>query len=203
MPRDNNGDEPFGFDLAVKISPVLDNTNDIYVLTLLGNILRLDESGLVQEGFDIGSGFGTSALGLVTDIASALDGSGNVYAVGEFQQYREAATFDNILIRFNGLRDVGFAIDKSRRLGDVIPLEDGSEDSIVLGGSVARLNRQGSVSATGFEYSTNVFGRFGTFTESFFAEDGSGDIFAVGDTISYNNQVVNNIIRISSMGELR
>ena len=48
------------------------------------NIVRLDNTGSLAGGFDSGSG---SDLGFV-DIAFAPDGSGDIYAVGNFSSYR-------------------------------------------------------------------------------------------------------------------
>lgn len=209
--RDGNGDPLLGFTQISSIIPALDGTNDIYVAhqlktTVFGDLMRFDDAGILQTGFDVGSGFDS----LPQDIAPARDGSGDLYAAGG-GDFRVEETSDKIRIRFNGLRDTVFNASSFNLAQQLITLDNSSEDIVVFGSSaVQRLNRQGLIT-DGFEYplkrptfAAPGFSSPSTFIgEAFLAEDGSGDMFAVGHFIGYDNNVVNNIIRISPSGELR
>ncbi len=209
-----------------KILPAADGSGDIYVggtfntynTTFRNGIIRLNSDGSVDTGFNSGTGF---SGGFVQDIASAGDGSGDIYVGGNFTGYNSATNI-NRLVRLNsdGSRDASFDIGSGASAGfdsvvsALLPATDGSGDLYVVGwfttykGStninrITRLNSDGSIDSdfqigsggtAGFEAQVNAIG---------FAPDNSGDLFVGGIFTSYKGVTIPaRIARLNSDGSL-
>ncbi len=177
------------------IVPAGDASGDIYVggqfIEYNGssshNIIRLNNDASIDEAFAVGSGF----LGWVETIASADDGSGDIYVGGGFSSYRNKAR--NRIIRLNedGSVDDGFSVGEGfdRTVSEIALARDGSGDIYVSGsfssyngtpvGYLVRLNSDGSLDE-GFTLDTGIASYISDFT---LAADGTGDIY-VGSTYS-------------------
>ncbi|MBI2898696.1 MAG: hypothetical protein HYY17_00780 [Planctomycetes bacterium] len=218
-----NADETLDLGFAVgsgftntvwSITPAGDGSGDIYVRgdftsyngTATNYIVRLNYDGTVDAGFAVGSGFNSG----VNSIATAGDGSGDIYVGGNFTSYNGTAT--NYIVRLNsdGAVDAGFTIGSGFNsiVWPITPAEDGSGD-IYVGGYftsyngaatdyIVRLNSDGTLDADfaiGSGFNTSVW----SITP---AEDGSGDIYVGGFFTSYNGTATNFIARLNSDGTL-
>ncbi len=200
-----------GFNNIVRsIAVATDGSGDIYVGgdfsayngTNSSRIIRLNSDGSIDAGFNVGTGFD----GRVRSIVVATDGSGDIYAGGEFDVYN--ATNSSRVIRLNsdGSIDAGFDVGTGfdNSITSIAIATDGSGD-IYTGGSftsyrgnarnrIARVNRDGSNDA-GFDVGA---GFDSVVTSIAVATDGSGDIFAGGFFTSYRGNARNRIARINS-----
>jgi hypothetical protein len=178
-----NGSEDPAFTSAIgpvsSIAPAVDGsvdvTDDVYVGGSFTNrIIRLNDSGTPDNLFDVGTGFNADVL----NIEPAADGSGAVYAGGEFTAYN--ATSANGILRLNedGSREPNFIIGSGftdlndpsslSKVASVARTTDGTTDVYVGGGfdnyngtdsnGIARLNADGSLD-TGFAVEISVDGR--------------------------------------------
>jgi len=185
--------------------------------TTYSNIIRLNSDGTVDPGFDNGSGI----RGIISNIVTARDGSGDVYIQGDFSKYNgNAVNKDIIRLNSDGTVDAGFDTDEfdtdktaySRHIISIALANDGSGD-VYIGGSftgyddnvvkgIIRLNSDGTVDA-GFDTDENAFANYtGTNWSSInriaVATDGSGDVYAAG-WLSKRSET-KNIIRLNSDG---
>ncbi len=197
---------------ASSVVPADDGSGDVYVGggftsyngTTSKYLIRLNSDGTVDSDFAIGTGFN----GNVYKIAVAIDGSGDVYVGGYFTSYN--GTTSNRIIRLNsdGTVDSAFAIGTGfdSYIHSIVPADDGSGD-IYVGGdftsydgssskSIIRLNSDGTVD-TAFAVGTG----FNSYVRSLaLATDGSGDVYAGGNFISYNGTTSKYLIRLNSDG---
>lgn len=203
-----------GFDGTVlAIVPATDGSGDIYVGgvftqyngTAANHIIRLNADGSVDAGFNTGTGFND----LVYTIAEAGDGSGDIYVGGDFSSYNGTGSVRLARLNSDGSFDAAFnvgagASDTVKTLS-VVP--GGGGDSIYVGGDftffdaspanhVLRLQDDGSVDAgfvvgTGFDDIVEVLVP---------AADGSGDLYAGGDFLSYNGNPSIRAARLNSDG---
>jgi hypothetical protein len=208
-----------GFDGNVySIAPVGDGSGDVYVGgafatydgTAASRIVRLKGNGTLDTSFDIGTGFdgGPGFLGIVTSIATANDGSGDVYVGGDFITYNGTSVNRIVRLSANGTVDSGFAIGTgfNSLVLSVAIANDGSGD-VYVGGSFAtfdgtgmngivRLNANGTLD-TGFAIGTG----FNSLVFSIApAKDGSGHIYVGGSFTTYNSAGTNCIVRLNADG---
>lgn len=123
-------------------------------------LARVDAAGDRDTSFNIGTGF---FLGVVDSVATALDGSGDVYAVGSYRTFNGVTVNGVVRLNSNGTRDAAFATGTGFGVGGfpfglptvVLPASDGSFDVYVggvfdsfngVGGNnhIIRLNSNGS-----------------------------------------------------------
>lgn len=201
-----------GFDSIVySIVPADDGSGDIYVggafTSYAGNlrnrIIRLNDDGSVDNGYQVGSGFNN----VVHTLALAADGSGDIYAGGSFTLYRGNTRSRIARANSDGSNDAGFS--PSPGFGDALvidiaPARDGSGD-IYVGGSftsydgnprnrIARLNADGSID-DGFAVGSG----FDAFVKALaLATDGS--LYAGGNFENYRSAPAVRIIRLDSAG---
>jgi len=199
----------------------------IYILGVLGIVGSGGSGGLecAQDGFlddcvdptdppvfppvfpPVGVGFS----GRVNSIASALDGSDDVYVGGFFLRYKNFVV--NRIARLNndGSLDTGFVTGTgfTNEVNIVAPAIDGNGDVYIGGrftsyngsavGYIARLNLDGTLdtvfdTGTGFSSEVNIIVP---------AIDGSGDIYVGGSFTSYNGTAVGSgLIRLNDDGSL-
>jgi uncharacterized delta-60 repeat protein len=191
---------------------VAENADDIYVGgafteyngTPVDFFVRLNSDGAIDPSFDVGSGFNN----VVTSIAVANDGSGDIYAGGAFTIYRGNARNNIARINSDGSNDAGFDVGFGFNddVNSIAVANDGSGD-IYAGGaftdyrgnasnSIARINSDGSYDA-GFDVGSG----FNDWVYSIaVANDGSGDIYAGGFFTVYRGNGSNYIARINSDG---
>ncbi len=168
------------------------------------HVARLDTGGVAVGTFLRGTGFDF----YVSALAAATDGSGDVYAGGNFS-FHDGVNIER-LIRLNadGTRDGGFDIG-SKVIGDVMALAaatDGSGDVYVGGyftqfdgdpsAGIVRVNPDGTRDA-GFAVGSGFDNLVRALAP---ARDGSGDIYAAGDFTTYDGLPAGRIIRLNSDG---
>ncbi len=236
----SDGSRDTGFDLGAgataglnsypyEIAPAIDGSRDVYVVGLFSQyrgvaamgIVRIDEDGTRDAGFSVGTGFQLSGFqGLVMAVATATDGSGDIYAGGAFDSYRGTADIRG-LVRINndGSVDTGFDIGTGASAGtgavmDIALAQDGSND-VYMGGAfttyrgtanvngIARINSDGTLD-TGFYIGSGASAGFnGTVTLVRPATDGSGDVYVGGDFTSYRGTSnTNRFVRLNSDGSI-
>jgi uncharacterized delta-60 repeat protein len=212
---DGTVDTVFGFDSFVfSIVPADDGSGDIYVGgdfasyndSSSKSIIRLNSDGTVDTAFAVGTGFNS----YVHSLALATDGSGDVYAGGNFSSYN--GTTSRYIIRLNsdGTVDSDFAIGTGFNgwVSPLVPAADGSGDVYVGGGfssyngttsgNIIRLNSDGTVDST-FVVETG----FGSQVYSLApATDGSGNVYVGGDFNSYRGTAVWNIVSLKPDGSI-
>jgi len=191
------------------IAPANDGSGDVYVGggfasydgTALGYIARLNLDGTLDTVFDAGTGFNSN----VTNIAPAIDGSGDVYVSGYFTSYNGIAVGSG-LIRLNddGSIDAGFSTGSGWGKEGIAPATDGIGNFYVYvarstSPGIARLNNDGSIDA-GFD--TGLSGFNAGVRAIAVATDGSGDIYAAGYFTDYDGTGTNDLARLHSDGLL-
>jgi hypothetical protein len=221
---DNGFDVGSGFDLRViSMAAANDGSGDIYVSgrftsyngTSVKRIIRLNDDGTIDSAFNIGTGFDD----LVLNIAAATDGSGDIYAVGQFSVFRGNNRNGIVRINSDGSNDTGFDTGSGFN-GDirfngtvftVLAATDGSGD-IYVGGAFAtyrgatsnglvRIDSSSAIS-TGFDVGSGFDGASAQIFVTSIAEaaDTSGDIYVAGNFTSYRGNPRNGIVRINSNG---
>ena len=164
--RDGTLDSGFaigeGFNSSVRsITLAADGSGDVYVGgdfstyngTASNGIVRLNNDGTLDSGFAIGTGF----YRRINCIAPAIDGSGDVYAGGEFTTYNGNSSNRIVRLNSDGTLDSDFAIGGGFNsfVFSVAPAVDGSGDIYVGGNFTAyrstpsykfvRANRDGTL----------------------------------------------------------
>lgn len=204
-----------GFNFPVTdIAPAGDGSGDIYVAgefstydgATAGSLVRLNSDGSLDTGFDTGGGFDNDVL----TIAVAVDGSGDVYAGGDFSQYKGGSASRLVRLHSDGSREGSFAGGNSPD-GDVLaalPATDGS-GAVFIGGrfrylgasyspGVARVAADGSLDSSfdvgnGFDFKVSALAH---------AADGSGDLYTGGSFADFDGTAVANLVRLNSDGSL-
>lgn len=172
--------------------------------TISKHLVRLEPNGSVDTGFVVGQGFNANVLGVV----AATDGSGDVYAVGEFTAY--VGTGVNRVVRLDpdATIDAGFAIGSGFD-GDantIASAADGSGD-VYVGGAfttyqglssnrLVRIDPDGSIDA-GFSVGTGFDGEVHAVLP---AADGSGDLYVAGAFTMYRGAPANRVVRLNADG---
>ena len=110
-----NGAERFGVDIAIgndenairaiAIAVEGADADDLYVGgDFSEGILRLNDDGSIDNGFDVGTGFN----GRVTSIVPAADGTGDIYVGGSFSTYKGSPVSGLVRLNSNATLDTGF-----------------------------------------------------------------------------------------------
>ncbi len=212
-----------GFGSSVEIIRVAAD-GDVYVggsfttyrgTTNVNRIARLNSDGSLDTGFNIGSGASAGFNTTVYGLALATDGTGDVYASGNFATYNGTAI--NKLVRLNsdGSLDTVFNTTGGFTLFPyhLAAAVDGSGD-LYIGGMftdykgtanvnrIARLNNDGSLD-TGFNIGSGATAGLDWSVDSLYCpEDGTGAVFAGGTFWNYNGTQSNQAARIKPNGAL-
>lgn len=187
-----------GFNWSISsIAPALDGSDDVYVSgsfthfkkKAVNHIARLNNNGSFDSSFVTGSGLNRSP----STIASANDGSGDVYVGGIFSSYNNSLVGGIARLNLDGSLDMGFGTGTGfldtktgyvRGVDIVTPAIDGSGD-VYVGGSLnnyngtsfvnwpIRLNSDGSLDA---DFNSDF--KWGI-QKMALAIDGSSDIYVV------------------------
>lgn len=215
--RDASFDAGTGFDIAPSaLALAEDGSDDLYVggpfNTYQGvsarGIVRLNSDGSRDAGFVVGTGFDFPS---VSAIATATDGSGDVYVGGQFRSYQGSAAGRLIRLNPDGSRDTTFTVGAGFSTGtfdgahSIALAVDGSGDVFVGGRfstyqgapahGIVRLNTDGSRDAS-FVDPTDVTGYVRTVAA---LRDGSGDLLLGGDFGSYLG-ATGKIVRVNADG---
>jgi len=198
------------------IAPAIDGSGDVYVSgwftslngTTSNYLARLNSDGSVDTDFDM-SGGGANAA--VLTIATATDGSGDVYVGGNFTSLNGATVSHLARLNKNGSVDMAFDMSNgpSNNVYTIVPSADASGD-IYIGGDfltingmgayrLARLKADGSINTT-FDMSKG--GTEGPVTSIALAKDGSGDVYVGGEFTFLNSETVGYFARLNSDGSL-
>jgi uncharacterized delta-60 repeat protein len=205
-----------GFDADV-YTLLVDATGKIYVggnfqnyngLTGINRIVRLNPDGTVDAAFDTGTGADFS----VSAIALATDGTGDVFAGGNFSNYRGAAASKMVRINSDGTRDTGFTANLTGEVTALLPLTGASTDIYVGGrlqfqGATAlrhlvRLNADGThdpgflAASQGFRFADQY-----VYTLAFVL-DATGRFYAGGNVTGFRGQTMDFLGRITSTAGL-
>jgi uncharacterized delta-60 repeat protein len=161
-------------------------------------IIRLNDDGSKDTGFDNSTGFN----GVVRAIV--IDSNGKIYCGGDFTQYKGVAANRIIRLNADGSKDTGF--DNSTGFNNIVnEITIDSNGKIYVGGNfisykgvtenrIIRLNADGSKD-TAFDNSTG----FGGVVNSIF-EDSNGKIYVGGAFTTYKGVTENRIIRLNADG---
>ena len=204
-----------GFNNAVRtIALANDGSGDVYVGgdftsyngVTSNRIIRLNADGSADSGFDVGSGFNSTAQVIVP----FTDGSGDIYVGGGFTAYNGTTATRIIRLNPDGTLDTGFTswTGFNNTVKTLSPETDGTGDLYVGGyftsnagvnsNRIIRLNSNGTVDA-GFALGTG----FDTWVSTIIqAADGSGDLYVGGDFSNFNGSIRNKIIRLNMDGTL-
>ena len=210
----------FGFDDEITtFANAKDDSGDIYVGgdfesyngTPAKFIVRLNNDGSVDNGFDSGSSFGSFGQ-LVQNIAPATDSSGDIYVGGSFITYN--GTSARYLARINSDGTIDNAFDTvnspfNNPVHIIVPTDDGSGD-IYAGGEfitykgasvnhLVRINNDASID-NAFDTQSGAFN--GNVQSIALATDGSGDVYVGGLFTGYNGTEANYLIRLNSDGSI-
>lgn len=205
-----------GFNAPNSIVPALDGSGDVYVAgefttyngTDSNYIIRLNEDGSIDTGFNVGTGFNVSISTRARSIAAVPDGSGDIYVGGNFTSYN--GTGSNGIIRLNsdGSIENSFSVGSGFD-GEVISLAIDNNGDIYAAGSftvyrlnnrngIARINSDGSNDA-GFNIGTGF--NINSFVLSVvLAPDTTGDVIAGGIFTTFDGAPYNRIIRLNPLG---
>lgn len=203
--------------ITFSIAEANDQSGDIYVagqFTSYNNavartVVRLNANGSIDSAFDAGTSFGNAAI---FTVATALDGSGDIYIGGDFIR-RIVRLNDDGSVDSNFDTGTGF----SNNLGgfdsplSIVPAQDGSGDIYVAGefttyngvdsNHIIRLNDDGSIDAA-FDVGTGFNTTLTSEATSIAAlPDGSG-IYVGGNFTSYQGTASNSIILLNSDGSI-
>lgn len=218
--RDGSLDSGFATDIGFNDSvfsvvPINDGTGDIYAggsfSSFRGNgaphIARVKPDG-TEALVDFGTGFS----GLVRSLAPATDGSGDLYAGGNFTGFRGNDRKFVARANSDGSNDAGFDtgtgfdVARSNEVWAIAVANDGSGDLYVGGkfstyrgnmrSNVVRINSDGSNDG-GF---APVFGFNRAVNALAVANDGSGDLYAGGRFGGFDSNLTSGIARINSDG---
>ena len=207
-----------GFNDSVRsIAPAGDGSGNVYVGgdfisyngTPANSLVRLHANGTADLIFVTGAGFTGAGLNSgVRSIASAGDGSGNVYVGGDFTSYNGTPANDLVRLQANGTVDPAFSMGTgfNDTVFSIAPAGDGSGNVYVGGaftsynGTVAndlvRLHANGTVDpafATGTGFNDIVFSIAP-------AGDGSGNVYVGGQFTKYQSLTIGRIARLKSNG---
>ncbi len=164
------------------------------------HIARIENDGSVDLGFDIGSGFNNT----VYDIA--IQGDGNILAVGDFISYKAEGVNRIARLDATGTLDSGFDIGGgfNGTARTVAIQEDGK---IVVGGDFIlynseEVNRIARLDATGtLDGDFDIGEGFNGAVRSI-AIQSDGKIVAGGDFTSFNGVEANRIVRLNTDGSI-
>ncbi len=221
------------FGSVKSVAPAGDGSGDVYVgggftsfngVSNVNHIARLNSDGSLDLDFNIGVGTSAGLMnGDVQVVTPALDGSGDIYAGGQFITYNGTPNVNRI-VRLNkdGSIDMAFNTGLGPTAGfdssvsTIARAGDGSGD-IYVGGrftsyngtsnlnQIVRLNSDGSVDR-GFNSGMGATAGFGSGTEVLSivpAGDGTGDIYVGGRFTTYNGSAnANNLIRLNPDGSI-
>jgi len=204
-----------GFDNTVfTIVPVGDGTGDVYVggaFTLYKGIqamriVRLSPDGSVNFVFPTTTGFDNT----VKNMALADDRSGNLYAGGDFTNYKGIRAMGLARLTSSGLLDLSFVTGVGFNNGvfTVAPAGDGT-GKLYVGGAftsyngtdvndLVRLNQNGT---RDFSFATGA-GFNDTVNKVLPVADGSGDVYVGGQFTQYQGILKGRFVRIASTGAL-
>lgn len=203
-----------------------DGSGDIYAggwftsyrgTTNINRIVRLNNDGSVDTGFNIGAGASAGVNSDVYAIALASDGSGDLYVGGNFTAYR-GATNTNRIVRINsdGSQDSGLNIGSGASAGfnaAVRSLGALSDGDVYVGGDftsyngaantnrILRLNNDGSIDGA-FNIGSGVSAGFGASVRTLI-NAADGDLYVGGWFSSYQGTSnINFIARLNDNGSL-
>ncbi|MBH0189647.1 MAG: delta-60 repeat domain-containing protein, partial [Nitrospira sp.] len=129
-----------GFDNTVwSVAPATGDSGDVYVGgaftryngTAANYLVRLKANGAIDESFNVGMGMDHP----VRSVATAMDGSGDVYVGGIFASYHGATVNDMARINGDDIGDAGLALETGVEniVRNVVSTTDGSGDVSVSG----------------------------------------------------------------------
>jgi beta-propeller uncharacterized protein DUF5122 len=206
-----------GFNGVVRsIMPVPDGSRDVYVAgdfttyrgTITNRLVRLHADGTVAVPFE--QGFDERVMAL----ALAKDGSGALYAAGEFKNFDGQPAPRIARLKRDGSMDSGFRPGTGFNLNPLAlaGTDDNTGDVYVAGNftsfngtavhRIARLNADGSVDlafavGTGIESAPGI--NVGVRSVAL-APDGSGRLYVGGSFVSYNGAPVSSLFRLQPDG---
>lgn len=164
----NSGGAGFNAQVNVVI-PVADGSGDLYwaggFATYNGQsysgIIRLRSDGSINTSFNPGAAFDLTGGGIVSGIINAPDGSGDIYAIGNFVQYQGNGSRGIVRIKPDGsintafITGTGFALQGGQVMTRATVIAGGSGDIFVNGDSlayngttiakIARINSKGAI----------------------------------------------------------
>jgi Domain of unknown function (DUF5122) beta-propeller len=172
----------------------------------ISSLVRLNPDGTIDSSFMTGSGiiFISGNIAAVEALASARDGTQDIYAGGRISIYNETPVpLGTIRIHGNGLLDSTFVPAVTMITYAIAPAEDGTGDLLVFGvGTTSvrflRLDHTGAVVPTFQEPNLAFFTIFSIVP----VLDGTRDLYIGGEGTLYNGAAVNHFARIHADGTL-
>ncbi len=174
--------------------------------TTANRIVRINVDGSIDTTFNTGTGFDNE----VWSIAAAPDGSGDIYASGNFTTYDGASSVRIVRINSDGTRDTGFNVGTGITASvarDVIPLDDGSNDVYVVGAfanyngmaydNLIRLNDDGTHDGS---FNLGAGFNIGNAFHAVLAGDGTGDLYVFGSFLQFQGATQGRLTRVNGDG---
>ena len=206
-----------GFNSAVQ-SLSLDVSGAVYVGgqftkyngTTINSLVRLNNDGSRDNGFDIQTGDGFN--GSVGSVVFVNDGSGDIYVGGFFTNYKGVPVNNLLRLNSDGSVDSGFDTMAGGGLNNgvtsIVFTNDGSGD-VYAGGFFTRYrgtgaNRMVRISSDGSiasDFASLTGSGFNYYVESIIpADDESEDVYVGGYFTSYDGSGVNYVVRLNRDG---
>jgi hypothetical protein len=204
-----------GFDDTVfTVVPVADGSGDVYVGGAFTHykgveamrIVRLDSTGTIRLSFPTTTGFDST----VRNLALADDRSGNLYAGGDFSNYKGIRAIGIARLTSSGALDLSFVtgIGFNSTVFTVAPAGDGT-GRLYVGGAFSSYNgtevnklvplTQGGTRDFSFAIGAG-------FNDTVFkvvpVGDGSGDVYVGGQFTEYQGILKGRFVRLASTGAL-
>ena len=182
----------------------------VYNSSTASSIVRLNNDGSLDENFFTGSGFN----GEVFSLALARDNSGDIYVAGDFTSYNGTAV--NYVVRLNSDGSIDNGFDTlggngfNARVRSIALATDNS-GAVYVGGEftsyngtvvnrMLRLTSNGSID-TGFD-SVSGKGFDNDVYHIVVATDGSADVYVAGNFSTYNDTLVDYLVRLNNDGSI-
>ena len=184
-----------------------------------GELARVNPDGSSDPGFFTGSGlsavFGGGVQGVLVQ-SLAVAGTGNIYAVGIFTEYRGNPRSGIVRLLPNGDNDGSFnpgsGFSGGRFVPNTIALAHDGSNAVYVGGGftsyngidrigITRINPNGSDDDT-FVTGAGFTGGLEEVLDIAVTDDGSGDIYVGGHFTSYDGAPAFRIARLNSDGAL-
>ncbi|MBH0178206.1 MAG: delta-60 repeat domain-containing protein [Nitrospira sp.] len=169
-------------------------------------LMRINDDGVIDVNFNAGIGFSNA----VYSVASAEDGSGDVYVGGRFSSYNGTAVVRLVRLNADGTVDTDFNVGTGfdGTVYTVAPATDGSGD-VYVGGQfstyngravtrLVRLNADGTIDADfmlGAGFDNTVWSVAP-------ATGDSGDVYVGGAFTRYNGTAANYLVRLKANGAI-
>jgi uncharacterized delta-60 repeat protein len=180
----------------------------LYSGTTINRLARLHSNGILDTGFNVGTGFSGALAGSTSVITTSIQSDGKVIIGGNFTLYSGTASAYIARLHANGVLDTGFNVGTGmNNNGWVNTTSIQSDGKVIIGGEftsysgternrIARLHTNG-VLDTGFNVGPGANGT--VYTTSIQSD---GKVIIGGGFFSYSGTTINRLARLHTNGVL-